>query len=57
MAEPTLCEARLAKIIASFEGRHAELLEEHPDYSEELALLSTGLHTSKLLIHISPPVN
>jgi hypothetical protein len=28
MAEPTLCEARLAKIIASFEGKHAELLEE-----------------------------
>jgi hypothetical protein len=57
MAELTLCEARLAKIIAPFEGRHAELLEEHPDCSEELALLSTGLHTIKQLIHISPPIN
>jgi hypothetical protein len=57
MSEPTLCEARLAKIITSFEGRHAELLEEHPDCSEELSLLSTGLHTIKQIIHISPPVN
>jgi hypothetical protein len=57
MAEPTLCEARLAKIITFFEGKQGELLEEHPDCSEELSLLSTGLHTIKQLIHISPPVN
>jgi hypothetical protein len=52
MAEPTLCEARLDKIIASFEGKHAELLKEHPDCSEELSLLGAGLHTIKQLIHI-----
>jgi hypothetical protein len=57
MAEPIFCEARLVKIIASFEGRHADLVEEHPDCSEELSLLSTGLHTIKQLIPISPPVN
>jgi hypothetical protein len=57
MAKPTPCEARLAKIIASFEGRQAELLEEHTDCSEELSLLGTGLYTFKQLIHISPPVN
>jgi hypothetical protein len=57
MAEPTLCEARLAKIIASFEGKRAELLEENPDCSEELSLLSAGLQTIKQIIHISPPAN
>jgi hypothetical protein len=57
MAEPTLCEAQLDKIIASFEGKHAELFKGHPDCSEELSLLSAGLHTIKQLIHISPPAN
>jgi hypothetical protein len=57
MAEPTLCEARLNKIIASFEGKYAELLRDHPDCSEELSLLGAGLHTIKQLIHISPPAN
>jgi hypothetical protein len=57
MAEPKLCETWWANFIAFFEGRHAEILEAHPDCSEELELLSTGLRTIKQLIHISPPVN
>jgi hypothetical protein len=52
-----VCETRWGKIISSFEKNHEELLEEHPDCSEELALLRTGLHTIGQLIHISPPVN
>jgi hypothetical protein len=47
----------LGKIVSSFENNHKELLEGHPDCSEELALLITGLHTIRQLIHISPPVN
>jgi hypothetical protein len=57
MTGPTVCESRWGEIIASFEKKHKELLEEHPDCSEELALLRTGLHTIRQLIHISPPVN
>jgi hypothetical protein len=51
MAEPSLCESWWAKILTSFEGRHAELLEAHPGCSEELTL------TIKQIIHNSPPVN
>jgi hypothetical protein len=43
MAEPPLCEARQSKIIESFKEKRAELLEENPDCSEELSLLSAGL--------------
>jgi hypothetical protein len=57
MAEPTVCETRWDKIISSFEGKHKELQEGHPDCSEELALLRTGLHTIGQLIHISPLAN
>jgi hypothetical protein len=57
MTEPTIREARLAKITAPFVGSKAELLEEHPDCSEELSLLGSGLHSIKKLVHISPPVN
>jgi hypothetical protein len=45
MVEPTVCETRWAKLISSFEGKHNEHLEAHPDCSEELALLRTGRHT------------
>jgi hypothetical protein len=57
MAEPTACETRWAKIIASFEGKHTELLQAHPDCSEDLALLGTGIHSIGQLTHISPPAN
>jgi hypothetical protein len=57
MTEPRVCESRWAKIISSFEGKHNNLLEAHPDCSEELALLRTGLQTIGQLIHISPPAN
>jgi hypothetical protein len=57
MAEPTVCEARWAKIISSFEGKHNELLEAHPDSSEELALIRSGLHTIGQLIRITPRSN
>jgi hypothetical protein len=53
----TVCETRWAAIISSFEGKHDELLEEHPDCTEELALLRTGLQTIGHLIHVSPPAN
>jgi hypothetical protein len=39
MTEPTVCETRWDKIISSFQSNHKELLEGHPDCSEELALL------------------
>jgi hypothetical protein len=45
------------KIIASYEGKHVELLTEHPDCSEEQSLLSAGLRTIKQVIHSSPPAN
>jgi hypothetical protein len=57
MTGPTVCEIRWSKIISSFGGKHTELLEAHPDCSEELALLRTGLQTIGQLIHISPPAN
>jgi hypothetical protein len=57
MAGPTLCDILWANIIASFEGRHTELLEAHPVCSEKLPLLRSGLHTVGQLIRISPPTN
>jgi hypothetical protein len=52
-----VCESRWAEVISSFEKKHGELLEGHPDCSEELALLRTGLHSIRQLICISPLVN
>jgi hypothetical protein len=57
MTGPTVCETRWAAIISSFEGKHDELLAGHPDCSEELALLRTGLQTIGQLIRVSPPAN
>jgi hypothetical protein len=57
MTGPTVCDTRWTKIISSFDGNHNDLLEAHPDCSEELALLRTGLQTIGQLIHISPPEN
>jgi DNA primase len=57
MVQPTVCETRWAKIISSFEGKHKELLEAHPDCSEELVFLRKRLHTIGQLIHISAPAN
>jgi hypothetical protein len=57
MTKPTVCEFRWAKIILSFDGKHNDLLEPHPDCSEEMAFLRTGLQTIGQLIHISPPAN
>jgi hypothetical protein len=57
MTEPTVCETRWDKIISSFKKNHEELLEGHPDCSEELALLKSCPHTRGQLIHISPPIN
>jgi hypothetical protein len=57
MTELTVCETRWDKIISSFEKNHKELLEGHPECSEELALLRTGTHTIRQLIQFSPPVN
>jgi hypothetical protein len=57
MTGPTTWEARLAKVVSSFEGRRNDLLQVHPDCSEELALLRSGLQTIRQLIHISPPAN
>jgi hypothetical protein len=56
MTELTVCETRWSKIISYFEKNHSELLG-HPDCSEELALLRTGLHAIGQRIHISAPVN
>jgi hypothetical protein len=56
MTGPTVFETRWAEIISSFEKKH-ELLAGHPDCSEELALLRTGLQTIGQLISISPPSN
>jgi hypothetical protein len=53
----TVCQTRWGAIISSFEKNQDELLAGHPDCSEELALLTTGLHTIEQLIHISLPVN
>jgi hypothetical protein len=52
-----VCETRWANIISSFEGEYNDLLEAHPDCSEELSHLRTGLKTIGQLIHISPPGN
>jgi hypothetical protein len=57
MTGPTVCETRWSEIISSFEGNYNNLLEAHPDCSEELALLRKGLQTIGQLIHISPPGN
>jgi hypothetical protein len=50
-------ESRWGIIISSFEKNHDDLLEGHPDSSEELAFLRTGLHTIGRLIDISSPAN
>jgi hypothetical protein len=57
MTGTTVCETRWVNIISSFEGRHNDLLEGHPDCSEELAHLRVGLKTIGQLIHVSPPGN
>jgi hypothetical protein len=57
MAEPTASETHWDRIISSFQSNQKQLLEGHPECSEELELLSTCLHTIKQLIHISRPVN
>jgi hypothetical protein len=57
MAKPTVCETRWATVIASFEGKHTELLQAHPDCSEDLALLRKGLQTIGQLIRDLPPAN
>jgi hypothetical protein len=48
---------RWSKIISSFEGNYSDLLRAHPDCSEELALIRSGLQTIGQLIRISPPAN
>jgi hypothetical protein len=57
MTDSSVRETHWDRIISSFQSNQKDLLEGHPDCSEELALLSTGLHTIRQLIHISPPVN
>jgi hypothetical protein len=57
MARPTVCKTRWTKIISSFEGNHNDLLEAHPDCSEERPLLRTGLQRIGQQNHISPPEN
>jgi hypothetical protein len=57
MTGPNVCETRWDEKISQFEKKHEELREGHLDCSEELALLRTGLHTIRQLIHFSPPVN
>jgi hypothetical protein len=57
IAEPTVCETWWATVIASFEGKHTELLQAHPECYEYLALLRRSLQTIGNLIRISPPAN
>jgi hypothetical protein len=57
MTGPTVYETRWDKIISSFKSNHKDLLEGHPDSSEELALLRSDLHTIRQFIYISPQVN
>jgi hypothetical protein len=39
MARPTVCETRWAAVVSSFERKHAELVERHPDCAEDITLL------------------
>jgi hypothetical protein len=57
MAGPTVCETRWGEIVTSFNNNHDVLVTRHPDYTEELGLIRTALHTIGQLIHISHPVN
>jgi hypothetical protein len=57
MARPTVCETRWVAIISSFERNSEQLAGNHPDCTEDIALLHTGLKTIGQLILKSPPVN
>jgi hypothetical protein len=56
MRGPTVCETQWGAIISSFERNQDELIAGHPECTEELALLRTGLHTIGQLTDISPPI-
>jgi hypothetical protein len=57
MSRPTVCETRWAAVVSSFERKHGELVKQHPDCVEDIALLRTALTTISKLIHLSRPIN
>jgi hypothetical protein len=57
MVEPTACEKRWARILASFQRNLDDLAEKHPESIEEITTLHAGLITIGQLIHSSPRVN
>jgi hypothetical protein len=52
-----MCETRWVAIISSFRRNSEQLAENHPDCTEEIALLHTDLKTIGQLFLKSPPVN
>jgi hypothetical protein len=57
MARPTVCEARWAVVVSSFERKHDELVARHPNCAEDIALLQRALNTISKVLHISPPID
>jgi hypothetical protein len=54
MVRPTVCETRWAAVVSSFERKHEELVERHPDCAEDIALLQKALTTITFSTFLPP---